>query len=345
MRHLLFHMPAWMVGLVAAAFVAQIVLQLELEKKWRAPALAGALALVLAGTVWYWHASLPVYAYGVMLAAAAVVAISVGLARCPFAGFDPVEMVDFGLYVVLWGVVGARVFHVFENLDKYPLDLRGIFGALAVWNGGLVFYGGMMGAMAYSAYFALRREDGPRTLVRIFDLGGPCMMFGLAFGRIGCFLNGCCFGAPTDLPWGVQFPYGSPLWGAIWKTGARSNAWRPLLDGVAQGVPAERLPCTYHVHPSQLYASVAVFAIGILLSWVFYKKWRTGSVSALLLLMYPVARFILEGWIRGDTPKIGPLGLTISQHVSLVAFAAGVVWAGLLVRAKRREATAAAGHG
>ena len=87
----------------------------------------------------------------VMLALAAVVAISVGLARCPFAGFDPVEMIDFGLYVVLWGVVGARVFHVFENLDKYPLNWGGISGALAVWNGGLVFYGGMMGAMIEDA--------------------------------------------------------------------------------------------------------------------------------------------------------------------------------------------------
>ncbi len=338
MRHLLFHMPAWMVGLVAAAFVAQLVLQLEIEKKWRAPALAGALAVVLAATIWHWHSSLPVYAYGVMLAVAAVVAISIGVARAPFAGFDPVEMIDFGLYVVLWGVVGARAFHVFENLDKYPFSIRGILAALAVWNGGLVFYGGMMGAMVYSAYFALRKKDGGRTLVRIFDLGGPCMMFGLAFGRIGCFLNGCCYGAPTGLPWAVQFPYASPLWGAIWKTGTRSSAWQKLMDDVAPGVPATALPCTYHVHPSQLYACVTVFGIGIFLSWAFYKKFRTGTVSALLLITYPVARFILEGWIRGDTPKIGPLGLTISQHVSLVAFVAGLVWAAILIRAKRREA-------
>jgi phosphatidylglycerol:prolipoprotein diacylglycerol transferase len=338
MRHLLFHMPAWMVGLVVAAFVAQIVLQLELKKKWRIPALACALGIVLVGTVLNWHASLPVYAYGVMLAAAAVVAIGIGVARSPFAGFEAAEMVDFGLYVVLWGVVGARAFHVFENLDKYPFDMRGIGGALAVWNGGLVFYGGMMGAMAYSAYFALRRKDGPRTLVRIFDLGAPCMMFGLAFGRIGCFLNGCCFGAPTSLPWGIQFPYGSPLWGAIATPGARSHAWQPLLAEVAPDVPSRLLPCTYHVHPSQLYASVAVFGIGIFLSWAFYKKWRTGTVTALLFLTYPIARFILEGWIRGDTPKIGPFGLTISQYVSLVTFAVGVVWAAVLIRAKRREA-------
>ncbi len=101
MRHLLFHMPAWMVGLVVAAFVAQIVLQLEIKKKWRIPALAGALIVVFIGTVWHWHASLPVYAYGVMLAAAAVVAIGIGVARSPFAGFEAAEMVDFGLYVVL----------------------------------------------------------------------------------------------------------------------------------------------------------------------------------------------------------------------------------------------------
>jgi phosphatidylglycerol:prolipoprotein diacylglycerol transferase len=332
-----------MVGLVAAAFVAQIVLQLEIDKKWRTPALIGALVVVLVGTMLNWHASLPVYAYGVMLAAAAVVAISIGVARSRFAGFEPVEMIDFGLYVVLWGVVGARAFHVFENLDRYPLSMRGVASALAVWNGGLVFYGGMMGAMAYSAYFALRKKDGPRTLVRVFDLGAPCMMFGLAFGRIGCFLNGCCFGAPTSLPWGIQFPYGSPLWGAITTPGTRSNVWEKLLSDVAPGVPKSLLPCTYLVHPSQLYASVAVFGIGIFLSWVFFKKWRTGSVTALLFLTYPIARFILEGWIRGDTPKIGMFGLTISQYVSLVTFAVGVVWATLLIRAKRREAAKVSG--
>jgi len=237
MRHLLFHMPAWMVGLVAAAFVAQIVLQFEIAKKWRAPALAGALAVVLAGTVWHWHATLPVYAYGVMLATAAVVAISIGVARAPVTGLKPVDMVDFGLYAVLWGVIGARAFHVFENHGDYFGGSRGVLGALAVWNGGLVFYGGMLGAMGYSAYYAFRREDGPRTLLKIFDLGAPCMMFGLAFGRIGCFLNGCCYGAPTNLPWGVQFPQGSPLWGAIWAPGTRSNVWQPLMDEVAQGVP------------------------------------------------------------------------------------------------------------
>jgi len=338
MRHLLFHMPAWMVGLVAAAFVAQIVLQLEIPRKWRMPALGGALVIVLAGTIWHWHATLPVYAYGVMLATAAVVAISIGVARAPVTGLKPVDMVDFGLYAVLWGVIGARAFHVFENHGDYFGGARGLLGALAVWNGGLVFYGGMLGAMAYSAYYALRREDGPRTLLKIFDLGAPCMMFGLAFGRIGCFLNGCCYGAPTSLPWGVQFPQGSPLWGAIWTPGARSHQWHSLMADVAQGVPSRALPCTYHVHPSQLYACVAVFGIGLFLSWVYYKRWRAGTVSALLLLTYPVVRFILEGWIRGDTPKIGPLGLTISQHVSLVGFAAGVVWAALLIRAKRSEA-------
>jgi phosphatidylglycerol:prolipoprotein diacylglycerol transferase len=286
-----------------------------------------------------------VYAYGVMLAVAAVVAISIGVARAPFTGLRPVDMVDFGLYVVLWGVVGARVFHVLENHEEYLGGGRGLLGALAVWNGGLVFYGGLMGALVYTAYYALRREDGPRTLVKIFDLGSPCVMFGLAFGRIGCFLNGCCFGAPTRLPWGVPFPYGSPLWNAIQQPGARSHVWRPLLAKLDPNVPAGLLPCTYNVHPAQLYASVAAFGIGILLSWAFYKKWRAGTVSVLLLLTYPVVRFILEGWLRGDTPKIGPLGLTISQHVSLVGFAAGVVWAAFLVRAKLRETAKASPPG
>jgi phosphatidylglycerol:prolipoprotein diacylglycerol transferase len=101
------------------------------------------------------------------------------------------------------------------------------------------------------------------------------------------------------------------------------------------------MPRTFHVHPAQLYAAVAAVAMGALLSWAFYRRLRTGWVSCLFLLTYPVSRFVLEGWARGDNPAAIPAlsdWLTISQYVSLAAFAAGLVWLVLLVRARTAAA-------
>ncbi len=343
MRPLLFSMPAWIVGLIVAPLVVQFILQLDMPRKWRLPAVAAGLVTVAAIVFRYRDSSLPLHAYGVMLAVASVAAITVGVARAPLAGFTKIETVDFGLYVVLWGVVGARVFHVFENLEFYFAgpQARGLLGAIAVWNGGLVFYGGIMGAMGYTVYFAVRRKDGRRTLVRMFDLGAPCVMYGLAFGRVGCFLNGCCYGGATDLPWGVAYAQGSPLWQAIHVHGTRASQWKDLLP--VEGIAAPFMPRTFNVHPHQLYASVAALAIGTFLSWAFYKKWRAGTVSVLMLLTYPVARFVFEGWFRGDTPRVfASLPFTISQYVSVVALVAGLVWGGMLLRARRLDAPVAA---
>ncbi|MHC4199643.1 MAG: prolipoprotein diacylglyceryl transferase [Planctomycetota bacterium] len=346
MRPLLFSIPAWVAGLLPAVIVAQIILQLDLPKKWarwRTPAAgAAALAALTIVAILFRGASIPVHAYGVVLALAAVVAITIGVPRSPLVGFEPADMVDFGLYVVLAGVAGARVFHVAENFVFYfGPGGRGIFGAIAIWNGGLVFYGGMMGAMSYTAYYAFRHAGGLKGLVRIFDLGAPCALYGLALGRVGCFLNGCCFGSPTGLPWGVAYAKNTPLWRAlVLEAGSRSSQWKHLLQ--TEGVREHMMPHTYHVHPQQLYASIFALALGTFLSWAFYKKWRRGTVSVLTLLIYPPARFIFEGWFRGDTPKdFSALPFTISQYVSVFAFAAGIVWGAVLLRRKRAETAGA----
>ena len=351
MRPLLVSIPSLWVGLMSAPLVAYLILQSELPKKARRPAAAAGVLVVAALTIYYWHESMPVHAYGVMLAIAALVGITVGVARSPVVGFNKVEIVDFGLFAVLWGVVGARLFHVFERHELYCGSPGGIARAAAVWNGGLVFYGGMIGAMLYVVYYAFRRGDGTKTLVKIFDLGAPCMMFGLAFGRVGCFLNGCCYGSPSSLPWSVQYWtgywdraagrfHGAHICDAIYVDGTRSSHWRDLMGSL--GVPQDLTPVTYHVHPAQLYESATAVLIGILLSFVFYRRLRAGWVSCALLLTYPVERFIFEGWARGDTPPALPglSGLTISQYVSLAGFVAGLVWLVYLLATRRTAAQA-----
>ena len=354
MRPLLVNIPAFWVGVLSTPLVAYLFLQSELPKKLRRPLAAVGVIAVWIAVIAYWNDHMPVHAYGVMLAVAALVGITIGVARSPMVGFKKAEIVDFGLYVVLWGVIGARVFHVFERHDLYFTSGKGILNALAIWNGGLVFYGGLIGGMTYVVYYAWKHGNGVGTLLNIFDLGAPCVLFGLAFGRVGCFLNGCCFGRPTDLPWAVAYRAGpwsgsqllhkqaDHICSAIYTAGSKSSQWRHLMKELP--VPEELSPVTYYVHPSQVYASINAILIGIVLSVVFYRKARPGFVTALFLLMYPVNRFILEGWIRGDTPAAAPSlsTLTISQYVSLVGFVAGVVWMGVLVYLHYRDKRAAA---
>jgi prolipoprotein diacylglyceryl transferase len=353
-----------------------------------------------------------------MLAVAGLIAITVAASRAALAGFERAQIVDFGILAVLWGVVGARAFHVIENTDLYfgpdrfveledvpgeggarialvvpgsppafgglrvgdvvtALDgrpvsraddvlsrvdradpaaryrveyvrggargslqtrlrsgARGLTGALAIWNGGLVFYGGLIGGMLYALYFAARQRDGLLSLVRMYDLAGPCVLLGLAFGRVGCFLNGCCFGSPSGLWCSVAYPRDSNLLFAVLTEGHKSAKWKDLLPMAGEGLDAHLVPATYHVHPQQLYESVACLAIFTFLSWAFYRRMRLGTVSALWLLTYPVHRFIMEGWFRGDLGPAFPSisgTLTISQYVSILGFASGVVWGGALL--------------
>ncbi len=113
---------------------------------------------------------------------------------------NPDHVSNFGAWALLSGVLGARLFHVLHNLDhyrEYPLE------AFAVWSGGLEFLGGFFGAMLVMVIYFKRQK---LSIIRYLDILAPALMLGLAFGRIGCFLNGCCFGAPCELPWAIRFP-------------------------------------------------------------------------------------------------------------------------------------------
>ncbi len=342
MRPLLFTLPAVIVGLIAAPLVVRFILDFDIPKKWRLPASLAGVAVLAVLTIAYWSESVPVHAYGMMLAVGLVVGISAGVSRARFAGFTQTEIVDLGMYVALWGVIGARLFHAIERHDLYftgPKAPEGLFAqvwaALSVWRGGLVFYGGVIGAMCYVTYWALRRKDSVRSLVALFDMAGPCLLLGLSFGRVGCFLNGCCYGGHSEVPWAVAYPRGGILWDAIGKAGSRATQWVDLLT-----VEGHKLPHTFYVHPAPLYAAALAITAATLQSWVFYKRLRPGTVSVVWLLTYPPIRFVLEGWARSDTPPAFPSissTLTISQYVSLVGMAAGVIWGGFLLRAYLKE--------
>ncbi len=201
-----------------------------------------------------------------------------------------------GILLVLtlaFALFGARALGVYLERDKYD------FGFFRSWQSGFVLYGGLVaGILAGVGYTLMRRQP----LLKIADLLAGPMMIGIAFGRIGCFLNGCCFGVPASGFPGVRFPETSPLWQEYDKL--HGGGTHPLL------------------HPAQLYETAAGVAFFFLLA-AYDRKWKKNEGETIMLagLLYPAWRFVIEFFRSDDRPAwFGKL--TYSQSLSLLIFAA-----------------------
>ena len=187
-------------------------------------------------------------------------------------------------------------------------DFKG--GMLNIEQGGLVWYGGVAGSVVAFLIFSRNRNI---QALRFSDIVAPSILLGLAFGRVGCFLNGCCYGAVVEegksIPWAVEFPRGSVPY------------HRQLQLGQISENAASSLP----VHPTQLYSSLNALLIFGLLSAYFPFRKSDGAVVALGMLLYAPSRFLLE-YLRSDELALGGTGMSISQNVSLLVFAVGAVW-------------------
>ena len=171
------------------------------------------------------------------------------------------------------------------------------------WYGGLTYYGGL-GLATLSAVWFMRRRRMP--FWRFADLGGYAIPGGLVFGRVGCFLAGCCFGGTCPADWGVAFPAGSPAWD------------RHVELGLITRRAAESLP----VYPTQLWEAGACLAISLTMYfWLRPRRRFYGQVFFTSIMLYAVARFIIEFW--RDDPRGEWLGLATSQLLSIPLFAFG----------------------
>lgn len=217
----------------------------------------------------------------------------------------------------------------------------------AIWHGGLVYYGGMIFGTAAVLVFV--RLQGQRT-AQIADLASSVGALGIAFGRVGCFLNGCCWGRRAEVPWSIHFPIGSPAWlqhvrailGADMdqKIGERQVGTdlhiHPDVYAALQkagGDAAQLCHASWSLHPVQIYAillDLGMFAV--LFPFVLYKVKREWQTLSLWFIVYGVVRFVIEHF-RGDHEGFVPIfgyPLTPSQRASLITlpFAiAGFIWA------------------
>ncbi len=468
--------------------------------------------LAVVGAILWWvlpavcqPRGLPIRGWGTMVVVATVAATGLTLWRARRRGIDPELVLSLVFWLFLPGVVGARAFYVIEYWPAQysPVyaehGLRALLGEVAnMAEGGMVVYGAVLGGTLGLLAFVRRYR---LAMLPICDLIAPGLVLGVAFGRIGCLLNGCCFGSVCDLPWAVTFPFNgashvhqvqhgqTPVYGlkiaggpdelpvithvepgspaaehglrpkqriaevngiaidvagvdkvrrAQWallnahrlhvliaRTDGRQTRWtlddlplggpiyrlaqqqlyllglridgegaeRPILAAVRSGSPAAReglqagdrivgvngrpvpsigdfvsrldehkaapwlaiktteastpaewpihvpLPRSRRVHPTQIYSSVNALLMCLLLLAYDPLRRRDGELFALMILLYPITRFLLE-IIRTDESAVFGTGLSISQNVSLglLAFAVGLWY--YILRQPRRSVRA-----
>jgi phosphatidylglycerol:prolipoprotein diacylglycerol transferase len=208
--------------------------------------------------------SLTIYAYGFFLALGFIAGLVLAMIAARKEGVAFERVVDLFFYTVLSAILGSRTLFVLINFDVYRHNPLQIF---KIWEGGLVFYGGLILAVGISIGY-MRWNRLP--IWKWADLFSPPIALGLFLGRIGCFFAGCCYGKETSIPWGVIFTDPNSL--------ARLNI--PL-------------------HPVQLYEAGSNLALFFFLKWREKRKAFEGQIFWLFLFLYSVTRFFIE-MLRGD---------------------------------------------
>ena len=390
-------------------------------------------AIIAVGVPRFLPGGVPLRSYGLLVLTGILVGSAISIWRGMQSGLELDDLLALALWIIPLGAVGGRLFYVIEYWNqriRQPTALGTLKNALAFTEGGLVVYGAFLGAMAGFLLFVKRRKLPGLALA---DLIAPGMLTALAFGRIGCLMNGCCYGGESAAPWAITFPRenaprslsapyaeqasegrfygmrigaypgdagrvlvqqvdpGSPAAAAGLRvgdaiTGISLNAMTGL-DGtqypslsatvaeVSEAHPLEfsvfdkqtkkeeRLrfaspegaahwllltaldegrsveittaaglrtlpaisapPRSLPVHPAQIYSSIDAALLAWLL-WSYYPyRRRDGEVLALMMMLHPISRFLLEA-IRVDESPVWGTGLSISQNLSVGFFVLGV---------------------
>jgi phosphatidylglycerol---prolipoprotein diacylglyceryl transferase len=201
------------------------------------------------------------------------------------SALPPVYAIDVSLIVIISAYLGARLFHVIFEMPSYyfdnPLEI------FALWKGGFVIYGGILFPIIFVYLYCKRKKT---DFFLIADLLAPSVALGTAIGRIGCLMQGCCFGSPTSMPWGIIFP---------------------------SGANGGLTPSGISLHPTQIYMSLMNLLIFIILHFRLKQKRFNGEIIYWYFLMYSTSRSIIEIFrsdFRGDF--FAPY-LSTSQFISL----------------------------
>lgn len=207
---------------------------------------------------------LSIHTYGFFIALGVLSGLFLARHEAKRLGLNPDKVVDACFYIVVAAIAGSRVFYVLTNLDTFvaaPLDV------FKIWEGGLVFYGGIIGALAMFVVY-LRISGLP--LGKMADIGAVCVPLGHVLGRIGCFFAGCCYGKVCDQPWAITFNH-----------------------------PESLAPLYVPLHPTQLYESVSNLFIFLLVFSLRRFKQYDGQLFWIYTAVYGINRSMIE-FFRGD---------------------------------------------
>jgi len=290
------------------------------------------------------------HSYGVLIAVGLAAGIAIAYRGARRQGFDRGRVLDAAFWMIVAGLVGSRIVYGLVNAGDFarvcfhgggePRSAGAVLSdcarILAIWQGGLVFYGGVAGAALVGYRFA-RREGW--SFAAFGDLFAPALALGHGFGRLGCYAAGCCFGKQGGGPLSASFPRGSVAFDELASTGTLPSGW-------------ERTP---GLHPTQLYEAfgeLAIFAALLVLRPRLRR--RPGALLVAYLGAYAALRFVVE-MFRGDvvrglvvsmqTPRLAallhlpprePIFLSVGQLGSVILFTVcAILWTRM-----RREAVA-----
>ncbi len=297
---------AYPIVAVVLALIVALIQWLESRSKDRSPfrfvnwLTSAIFVLAGAGLVFFVvNRVAPVYvhSYGVMLLLGLAAGIWWLNRSSRRYGFALGQWIDFALVVLLSGLVGARLLYIILHWVRYTAEPAAM---VYLWQGGLAFHGGLGGAIIGAYIFARVRK---LEFLFLADLAVAPLALGYAFTRVGCFLNGCCYGSESELPWAVTFP--------------------PTTEAGVGGIAR---------HPTQLYAVVANLIIFAILVRLQPRIKTRGNLFLLYVMLYSIYRFIVEFFRRGATANIFPplAPLTEAQTASIIIGVVALVW--LLLR-------------
>jgi len=298
---------------------------------------------------------LTVKSYGLMMVIGFLACVSLISRLSRDFTANPQHITNAALYALVGGVIGARLFFVLHYFDKFRSNLLEVF---AIWQGGLELAGGVFTAIIIILLYIWYNKLPVRRYLDVLAIG---LMLALVFGRIGCFLNGCCYGKPTELPWAVRFPYNSIAYISQINPDLERNRLEPQLILPKEeyldylGTNGKWYPKRYEdltvkqkievtegkyrclpVHPTQLYSS-GMAAFWCLMLYLFWRRAKKAELSgntgrfltkpgltfALMFIVYGTTRFFME-YLRDDNPFEFD-GLTISQNICIIMVLMGLI--------------------
>lgn len=228
------------------------------------------------------------HTYGLMVALGFLAGLHATRIQFERQGLPLMQIDRMVLSIMIAGLLGARIFYFgvdnFAELKVDPLSF------LRIWEGGLVFYGGVLGGLMVLVYFSQVQRLPFLSLTDAFSVP---LLLAHSIGRLGCFAAGCCYGKETALPWGVTY-----------------------------GHPASLAPRFISLHPTQLYESLAAFLLFLAFNKANQKRLKLGTLTAAYMILYGTFRFFIEN-LRGDDRGLYHFGASPSQLVAVTMVVIG----------------------